>query len=272
MVAETPTDVKRTAMPTNGTLTDDQIELIRRTVLKPRTRKPTEDELALFVHQCERTALDPFAGQIYAMYRRDKRTQGEVMKVQASIDGLRLIAQRTGEYTGQDGPYWCDSNAEWSDVWLKGEPPTAARVGVGRRGFKSKLYAVSRLTSYAQCNQSGQPTGTWAQMPEVMIAKVAEGLALRRAFPAEMSGLYSPDELPPGELTTSAKPLPDEMLTELRIAYQSAAPGQEVFVAKLRSMNVSASMRWSEIQNELTVEQAQEIVAWLKERPDRKDG
>ncbi len=180
-----------TALAHASDFSADQVDLIKRTIAKGST----DDELRLFVSTAQRLGLDPFARQIFAVKRYDSKERREVMSIQVSIDGFRLVAQRSAEYAGQDGPYWCGKDGVWHDIWTADEAPFAARVGVFRRGFTGALYAVARFDAYAQRTKEGNLNAMWSRMGDLMIAKCAEALALRRAFPAELSGVYTSDEM-----------------------------------------------------------------------------
>jgi len=155
----------------------------------------TKEELTLFAHHCQKTGLDPFSRQIYPMKRWDNSKKREVISFQISIDGFRVIAERNGQYAGQIGPHWCGPDGVWTDVWLKAEPPAAARVGILRKDFKEPIFAVAIYDEYVQKTKEGTVNTMWKKMAANQIAKCAESLALRRTFPNDLSGFYTTEEM-----------------------------------------------------------------------------
>lgn len=158
----------------------EQVDLVTNTIAKGAT----PDELSLFLYQCERTGLDPFAKQIYSIPRKGR------MVTQISIDGARLVAQRSGRYAGQDGPFWCGDDGVWRDVWLEAKNPRAAKVIVFLSGTERGTPGVALWNEYSVVGGD-----MWKRMPTLMLSKCAEMLALRKAFPMELSGLYAAEEM-----------------------------------------------------------------------------
>lgn len=159
--------------------------------------KATVAEVALFEEVCRRTGLSPYARQLYPIKRRVNEGGQwiERWSFQVSIDGFRLIAERTGAYRGQTTPLFCGPDAVWTELWLDTTPPVAAKVGVLRSDFDQPLYAIAKWSEYAQRTRDGSLTSMWQKMPALMLAKVGEALALRKAFPQELSGLYTTEEM-----------------------------------------------------------------------------
>lgn len=157
----------------------------------------SDADLAVFFHQCQRTGLDPFARQIYMIGRYDSRKKTTRQTIQTGIDGFRLIARRAVDRTGEtlsiSQPYYATPDGKWLDFWPYSEPPVAAKILV-KRGA-GEFPAVAMFNEYAARFKDGNLMGLWASKPAVMIGKCAEALALRKAFPQDLSGLYTGEEM-----------------------------------------------------------------------------
>lgn len=174
--------------------TPEQAAVLRQSGIKDQV---TAAELSGFLHLCQRTGLDPFSRQIYLIGRYSKKDGRDVYTPQTGIDGYRVIAQRvtaqTGGTYGYEDTVWCDPSGRWRDVWLADEPPAAAKVTVIRNGHR--FSAVATFREYVQTFPDGNPKGLWAKMPAGQIAKCAEALALRKAFPHDLAGVYTAEEM-----------------------------------------------------------------------------
>jgi len=173
--------------------TPDQVDLIKKTICPGSTN----DELKVFLHVANKVQLDPFLRQIYSIERKSQNN-GQWVKtrqIMISIDGQRLVAERSGKYAGQLGPFFCGDDGKWIDIWTKKTPPYASKVGVLRSDFKEPVWGIAIFESYVQLKTDGTPNKFWKQFPELMIGKVAEALALRKAFPQYLAGLYTQEEM-----------------------------------------------------------------------------
>lgn len=186
--------------------------------------RASEGDLRVFFHQSQRTGLDPFARQIYMIERQGKQT------IQTGIDGFRLVARRatdrSGGTFGYEDTQWCGEDGKWRDVWLSKEPPAAARVTVIRNG--DRFPAIALFSEYAGTKRDGSLTQMWSTKGALMLAKCAEALALRRAFPQDLSGLYTGDEMQqagnPAPAQASRQGVPTSGLAAAREAIAQQAP------------------------------------------------
>jgi phage recombination protein Bet len=197
-------------------ISGDQVALIKRTIAEDFS----DDELTMFIHQANKTGLDPLAKQIYAW--KDKH--GKVC-IGSSIDGFRLTASRTGCYApGRPTEY---------DIAPDGTLISAtAYVKVLAGG---EWHEVSE-SAYLEEFEGTQPI--WRQMPRVMLSKCAEARALRRAFPAELSGVYEG-----AEMDHSASPKPPASKparrgrADLTGGFGDSAPSGPQAVGKVESID-----------------------------------
>src|ERR1044072_1140551 len=252
--------------------TDEQLGLIKRNACKPGNRDATPDEFNLFMDRVYSTGLNPLTNQIYAVFRWSNKERIDKMSIQTGIDGFRLIAERTGRYIGQSGPYWCGEDGECREIWPKGQKnPVASKVVVKKLlgGVVGETSAVAHWGEYAVTGSAGK---FWESKPALLLSKCAEALALRKAFPAEMSGLYIAEEMgdesvAPVDLSDRQQDLDratDKQLPKLKGLITREKPPTKTLKAKLHDIGAGdldpEKSGWAK---QLTVRQAWERIKSL---------
>lgn len=167
-----------------GKFTAEQVAVIRSTVAaqsKPEAQL-NNAELCVYLAQAARAKLDPFSRQIYAIKRFDRQSGTFKMSIQTGIDGFRSIAERCGGFAGSDD-YVFDTE--------EGAHPNKATCTVHRivNGLK---VSTTRTVRWKEFKGIGP---MWERMSWHMLGKVAEAHALRAAFPNDLSGLFTDDEM-----------------------------------------------------------------------------
>ena len=172
----------------SGTLTTAQILAGLQTVKSVLAPDLTDDELKLFAMVANRSGLDPFAKQIYAVKRKNRVT------FQTGIDGYRSTAERTREYDGSDLPEYgpiVSGHPEWARV-------TVYRYRDGRR-------VPQTGEAFWDEFHPGGDQPMWAKMPRNQLAKCAEAIALRKAFPYVFADIYTTEEMAQADARDAAE-------------------------------------------------------------------
>lgn len=186
-----------------------QLALIKRTV----AADCNNDEFDLFVHMARSLRLDPLRRQIYAFVFSKDKPDKRRMSIITSIDGFRAIAERTGNYRPDDEePSYQEDEEKRGPNNPAGLVKATVRVYKYSHGEWHKVTASARWDEYAplkeewaydQDQNKRVPTGkltldtsgNWGKMPYLMLAKVAEAQALRKAWPDDFSNVYAPEEV-----------------------------------------------------------------------------
>ena len=225
-------------LQTTNVMSGSQLALVRKTV----AADCNEDEFNLFMAAARSAGLDPFRKQISPLVFSKDDPAKRKMSIITTIDGLRVVAARSGRYRPDDdepsfsydveekGPanplgivrakvriYTQDDRGAWHPVigvayWSEFAPIKQEVEG----GFdwvdsgdvwpdtgKAKKRKVPRVQG-AQPVATLDTGGNWGKMPRVMLAKCAEAQALRKAFPDDLSGLYEASEMDQALLPSEA--------------------------------------------------------------------
>ena len=163
----------------------EKLQLIKETICVGLT----DNEFKLFMYQCSKMGLDPLVRQIYPVKRWNSALGREAMTIQTGIDGYRLIADRTGRYfPGKDPELVFDKDGGL--VSAKSYIEKKTQDGKWREVDLTAYYC-----EYVALGKNGKPNHMWATKPRIMLAKCAEAMLLRKVFPAELSGVYTQEEM-----------------------------------------------------------------------------
>lgn len=201
-----------------------QLALIRKTL----AADCTQEEFDLFVEIARRVGADPFRKQIYAIVYNKHDKERRKMSIIMAIDHFRASAARNRDYRPDDAEpaYEIDESVKGTDNPVGLVKAIARAYKYGPDGQWHPVIGVVYWNEFAVIEErpsggyryeetgetyadSGKPKkkrvpvgemirtaiGNWGDMPRLMLAKCAEAQALRKGWPEDLSGVYTPEEM-----------------------------------------------------------------------------
>lgn len=189
--------------------TPSQLRTIKQTVAKDAN----DDEFNLFMEAARAWGLDPFRKQIFCIIynadKPDKRTHA----IFPSRDGLRVMASRCRDYRPATEPPMIEQDDAAKDP-TNPQGLISATVRLWKQDNRGEWYPVVGTAHWGEFapikekwawneeQRKKLPTGeyevqfgNWTKMPRLMLAKCAEGQALRAGWPETFGGLYLEEEM-----------------------------------------------------------------------------
>lgn len=160
----------------------------RRIILDTCCGGASKEEAEQLIAIAELRGLNPLAGECHFVQRYDSVKQRKVWSVQTSIDAMRIKAEETGLYDGQDEPEYEYKNPG-------DRVPVLARVRIYRKDWTRPSVGVARFDEFVQKTREGKPNHMWETMPHNQISKCAEAQAFRKGFPKRLARLYIGEEI-----------------------------------------------------------------------------
>ena len=184
-----------------------KVDLIKRTVAKDCNAA----EFDWFMHICKHTRLDPLRRQIYAFVFHANDAKRRQMVPVVAIGGLRSIAARTGNYRPDIQAARVECGEKDSDTNPTGLMRAEVTVFKHSHGEWFPVVGEAYWDEFAPIVDEWEGRGDdrrktgrrkldtkkdgWVRMPRLMLAKCAEAMALRKAWPDDFSDLYEESEI-----------------------------------------------------------------------------
>lgn len=241
--------VQQITTPAQGELklSRQQIDLIKKTI----AQGASDDELMLFLNICKGAQLNPFLHHAHFVPFWDSKSGTEKRAVVIGIDGFRSIAESTGKYAGSDDAVFEggeDLEVETKTGKVKFNAPKKATVAVYKvvEGQRYPFTASARWSEYYPGPKKGM---RWNSMPYLMLSKCAEALALRKAFPKVLSGMYAPEEMEQAQQGAKEEKRANDGFTKLmKFAEKATAAELEEWKAKIEGSDKYTAEQKSEFK------------------------
>jgi phage recombination protein Bet len=266
------------------------LALIHRTVAKDCS----DDEFNIFIGMCRALRLDPLRKQVYAFVYNKGDANKRQLTIVTSITGFRTIAERTGNYRpDEDGPSFAFDETQKSPANPLGLVSATVRVWKYSHGAWHKVTETAYWDEFAPIKEQaehefwedtgafwpdGNPkrrkvvsgeirrvldtSGQWGKMGRLMLAKCAEALVLRKAWPDELSNVYAEEEVDKQKFLD---------LTPTEIAQEGEVQERMAKIGARRSLLVSWTGNVDEALDQVPIGQfADRVFAFINENREER--